>query len=228
MKKNQKGFSAVEVIVVIVIVGLLGAVGWLVYDRQKSTSVNSSSSDASANPAQPTIQPKTVTSKPVDPYSGWKVETNEKYKFTYKYPVTDSKYTWTSFVTENPSSSQLYKLGEYINAAGVNLGTGGRAGYQPFAFKVTKVGSTEDQSTRQWEQNVDGNYYKKKSQTTVTKNGLTGTKWEYQSLNDSNSDFIRYQFTKDGMNYHIIIEGKASGIDVIKYGEQIYSTFNFL
>lgn len=36
MTKKQRGFTIVEVLIVIVIVGLLGAVGWLVYDRQKS------------------------------------------------------------------------------------------------------------------------------------------------------------------------------------------------
>lgn len=36
MKTNQKGFSVVEILIVIVVVGLLGAVGWFVYDRQKS------------------------------------------------------------------------------------------------------------------------------------------------------------------------------------------------
>lgn len=36
MKKNENGFSVVEVLVVVVIVGLLAAVGWLVYDRQKN------------------------------------------------------------------------------------------------------------------------------------------------------------------------------------------------
>lgn len=38
--KNQKGFSIVELLIVIVIVGLLGAVGWLVYDRQKNNTAN--------------------------------------------------------------------------------------------------------------------------------------------------------------------------------------------
>lgn len=37
LTKSQKGFSAVEIIMVIVIVGLLGAVGWFVYDRQKNS-----------------------------------------------------------------------------------------------------------------------------------------------------------------------------------------------
>ena len=36
MKSNPKGFSVVVVLIVIIIVGLLGAVGWLIYDRQKT------------------------------------------------------------------------------------------------------------------------------------------------------------------------------------------------
>lgn len=38
MKTHQKGFSAIEILVVVVILGLVGAVGWLVYDRQQSNS----------------------------------------------------------------------------------------------------------------------------------------------------------------------------------------------
>ena len=40
MKRNEKGFSVVEIIIVIVVVGQLGAVGWLVYDRQKTKTDN--------------------------------------------------------------------------------------------------------------------------------------------------------------------------------------------
>lgn len=40
MKANQKGFSVVEILIVIVVVGLLGAVGWMVYDRQNSKTKN--------------------------------------------------------------------------------------------------------------------------------------------------------------------------------------------
>jgi len=36
MKKNQKGFSVVEVLIVVVIAGLLCGIGWLVWDRNKS------------------------------------------------------------------------------------------------------------------------------------------------------------------------------------------------
>ncbi len=37
MKKlNQKGFGVVEGLLIVVVVALVGVVGWLVYDRQKT------------------------------------------------------------------------------------------------------------------------------------------------------------------------------------------------
>lgn len=42
MNSNQKGFSVVEILIVIAVVGLLGVVGWRVYDLQKSKSDSNS------------------------------------------------------------------------------------------------------------------------------------------------------------------------------------------
>jgi|GEM_PF-1513830 len=48
MKKlNQKGFGVVEILIIIVAVGLLGVVGWLVYDRQKSKTSDTSNTQVS-------------------------------------------------------------------------------------------------------------------------------------------------------------------------------------
>jgi prepilin-type N-terminal cleavage/methylation domain-containing protein len=55
MKANQKGFGVVEILVVIVIVGLIGAVGWLVYDRQNNKTDSRQTSMAATTP---TITPK--------------------------------------------------------------------------------------------------------------------------------------------------------------------------
>ncbi|MBP9667500.1 hypothetical protein KBD87_01670 [Candidatus Saccharibacteria bacterium] len=40
MKKNNKGFGAIEILLVIVVIGLVVAVGWLFFDRQKDTKNN--------------------------------------------------------------------------------------------------------------------------------------------------------------------------------------------
>lgn len=58
MKVNQKGFSVVEILVVIVVVGLLGAVGWLVYDRQKSETDNKATTSQMTQQEQKQETPK--------------------------------------------------------------------------------------------------------------------------------------------------------------------------
>ncbi len=59
MKTNQKGFSVVEILIVIVIVGLLGTVGWLVYDRQQSKTSDSQTTTQPTEQKQETSQEET-------------------------------------------------------------------------------------------------------------------------------------------------------------------------
>ncbi len=54
-KQNSEGFSVVEILIIFVIIGLVGAVGWLVYDRQNN------------KPATNNIQPQSKTQKTVVP-----------------------------------------------------------------------------------------------------------------------------------------------------------------
>jgi predicted negative regulator of RcsB-dependent stress response len=57
MKKNQKGFSAVEAVLILVIVGLIGFVGWYVWHSKnnidnsykKTSELNSSVSTAQSS-----------------------------------------------------------------------------------------------------------------------------------------------------------------------------------
>lgn len=54
LKKNQQGFSPVEILIVLVIVGLIGTVGWLVYNRQSGkTAVDTSQSKSTPIQNQP-------------------------------------------------------------------------------------------------------------------------------------------------------------------------------
>lgn len=79
--KNQKGFSFVGLLTIVVIVGLLGAVGWLVYDRQKNKTFNLQDSTKQTAEA-----PTQETTKAPDPYEGWKTYTNSKLSYSFKYP----------------------------------------------------------------------------------------------------------------------------------------------
>lgn len=58
--KDQKGFSLIEGLLVLVIVGLIAAVGWLVYDRQNNETNNS---QTNSQPSQQTQKPPAEVKK---------------------------------------------------------------------------------------------------------------------------------------------------------------------
>ena len=62
MKKNEKGFSIVEVLIVLVIIGLIGVMGWLFLSRQKSTSTTTQTA-TDAKKESPNLQPEDVITK---------------------------------------------------------------------------------------------------------------------------------------------------------------------
>lgn len=84
MKANQKGFSVVEIFIVIIVVGLVGTVGWLVYDRQKNKTSDSSNAQVST-PQEETPKEEAKKSTPytfrelgisMDVLNGWEVKAN--------------------------------------------------------------------------------------------------------------------------------------------------------
>lgn len=100
-RKNELGFSAVEVVMVVAIVALLGVVGWLVYkDHHKTTAKNT-----------PIVQPyKTTTPAPkanaptaANPYAGWNTYTLKLEKITFRYPST-----WQ--LTDKSDSNDDYEI----------------------------------------------------------------------------------------------------------------------
>src|SRR5260221_2473378 len=62
VKNNQSGFGAIELALVVIVLVLLGATGWIVYQRQATPS---STSTTTTN----TTKPPTITT---DPTANWK------------------------------------------------------------------------------------------------------------------------------------------------------------
>jgi Flp pilus assembly pilin Flp len=88
LHKDEKGFGAVEVILVLVIVGLIGAVGFMVYRSHHKTPV---SSVATSTTAKKTTSAKANTpATPITsgPQSGWSTYTNNTVGFSIAYPDT--------------------------------------------------------------------------------------------------------------------------------------------
>jgi prepilin-type N-terminal cleavage/methylation domain-containing protein len=85
MKSSQKGFSIVEILIVAVVVGLLGAVGWLVYDRQKSKTDDKSAIQTTQEQKKEFVQQEAKTA---DLYEGWKEVTFTPENIKIKLPAS--------------------------------------------------------------------------------------------------------------------------------------------
>ena len=96
LKKNETGFSAVEIILVLVIIVLLGVVGWFVYKNQKKT-IPSPTTTANTTASTPAKTTTTTPTTPVtDPNAGYlvikewgvKIKMKDSTKVTYTYDGT--------------------------------------------------------------------------------------------------------------------------------------------
>lgn len=85
ISENEKGFSAVEVVLVLVIVVLIGTVGWLVYKNHHKTTTTAFTATTATKPAETTKSTSTTT-QTTNPYSGWLTYTTQIEKLSFKYP----------------------------------------------------------------------------------------------------------------------------------------------
>jgi Tfp pilus assembly protein PilV len=67
MEKKQSGFSIVEILIIIVTVGLVGTVGWLVYDKQKSKDITSTQKQATETAVAASDTPARISEKSTTP-----------------------------------------------------------------------------------------------------------------------------------------------------------------
>jgi prepilin-type N-terminal cleavage/methylation domain-containing protein len=121
MKSNQKGFSVVEILIVIVVVGLLSAVGWLVYDRQKNKVDDKPVTHTSTTQKEET--PKQETAKP-DPNAGYLVVKEWGLRFKTPSGLTDVKYVIhddTLAFFAKPTGSNVQYVTDYEKYADSNF-----------------------------------------------------------------------------------------------------------
>jgi hypothetical protein len=129
MRKNQKGFSAVEGLLIFIIVAIIAGVGWYVWDSNKKTNNILNSADKSSNATPISTKKKTTTDKTTpDPYSGWKGYTNSKYGISFKYPTTWALSDESQLDPSKSATKQEFATGlklttdtKYNNTVGVEV-----------------------------------------------------------------------------------------------------------
>mgnify|MGYP001592004221 CR=1 FL=1 len=123
--KNSKGFATIPLIIIIVVIA--GAVGYFVL-MNKSTPITQQ-----PMPTPATTQIKTSTPKPTpkDETANWKTYSNDRYRYTLKYPnnwYTDTTYSENDFTQRGPLEDNDLIGGDttwsnYQNLGQYDLGT---------------------------------------------------------------------------------------------------------
>lgn len=129
MKTNQKGFSAIEGILVLVIVGLIGFVGWYVWQSNKTMSdvtsdvTGKASSQSTAEPDEQKYVGKRYTSSmgafSMELLNGWTVEEDTTYDYFFQYDVSKLKYD--KAITPVVSKTDASGVGGYVPGIKVSV-----------------------------------------------------------------------------------------------------------
>lgn len=86
LQKNQKGFTAVEGLLIVLILVVIGAVGYMVYHNEHKTKALNASTSASTTSTKSTVSNNDKTVSTVNPYAGWKSYELPNDKLSFMYP----------------------------------------------------------------------------------------------------------------------------------------------
>ncbi len=135
IKINQKGFSAVEIVIVLAVVGVIAAVGWFIYSKQQDKKTNSTQTATTQSAAQTTTEKteepaseqkykaKSYTSSKgafsMDILNGWTVEEDTTYDYFFQYSVDKLRYNEATEPTVKKTANS--GIGGYVPGIKVSV-----------------------------------------------------------------------------------------------------------
>lgn len=187
--RSQKGFSAVEAIIILIVVALLALGGWYVWKK------NNKDTDTNKNTASQQKETPKEDEKPVDPTEGWTSYANEKGKYSLKHPASWVMASNLDACTEGlvllaPSGATLGKCAsEYFGQVGVSSREGDER--DNFTFKEAYYTNVQDEPVTV--AGITGNKY-----TTV----VSGMDNEVVvGASPDNTKIVRYVFFTNNRTY---------------------------
>lgn len=165
--KNNKGFGAIEALLIVVIIGILGFTGWYVWNSHKKT--NSIYNAANQVNSSTTTYPKgSAKKKPaVDPTADWVAYSSKEGQYSLKYPKT-----WVTFAEPKLCTEGLLLLG----ADSKSVGTCGSENFGQISIVSTSGDSQKDSELSTATSGIGDLGFKDIVTTSVTLNGVKGEK----------------------------------------------------
>ena len=191
MKRNEDGFSVVEILLVLVAVALIGGVGlyvWQSKNNAKSTSTNSSSQPI-ANNAEKNQEVSTKT-------SNLKTTSFASNKISFSSPSS-----WIVATNDNscamPVDVKLECLGTAVITPPEKLPTISGGGTEYFLFNVDVYKNTKNSSAKKWLETEFGAMYPVSSDKTSEQSINGYDTYYFRHINNS-YDEIQYVFAAQG------------------------------
>jgi hypothetical protein len=93
LRQNNKGFGAIELLLILLVVVVLAGAGWYVWMRENKAKTPTTGNTSTTNK---TSQNGTTPQSKPDPYAGWKTYADTQHHYTFKYPAAWSINTSSS------------------------------------------------------------------------------------------------------------------------------------
>ena len=215
-KRNEKGFSVIELILILLFIAAIAFGGWYIYKtKHKDSSSKTSSSSKSESSSS-------SSGKKSDPTAGWTAYSNAPGVFSFKYPPT-----WVQATHPELCNEGLVLLGATAQTVGICATE---------SFGQVAISSVD--GDRRSESVLDPTLYTGITSTSVTVSGVSGTKMTGTAQNQAanlmvgglpdGTTVVQYIFYTNNKTYALVYNQQPTYPDVLSNFELLVTnTFKF-
>lgn len=212
MKSNQKGFSSVEALLILVIVGVIGGVGYYVYQSRQEAKKSQDNANKSSLEIEASKKQAEEEKKATDETANWLLYEPPGKQYSMRIPDGWKlvSLSGTDLYGRN-SSDTIYKPG---TKATVQMMEGGWDGASSFGFYFPSA--SDEPRAKEGDQKG----------TLTTASGLTAQKYQYTQTTEpegigyaKGSTVYNYYFDDKGKNIfiqHYVSSGETAQTDLVE------------
>lgn len=121
MKNNEKGFSAIEILIVLAVIALIGGISWYVWQNNGNTSDEQSTSQTTESPTEDNATEDNINQEPytytfdelgirMDILGGWEVTTNHTQEEGISFQAEEEPINFYEWTVKKPGADGEIRL----------------------------------------------------------------------------------------------------------------------